>query len=345
METLKEMLMLSMFAFAAALAVTLVFGPIFIPWLRKLKFGQEIREEGPTWHQKKSGTPTMGGIMFISGMTVAILAATIIFAVKGNFNAAYAKCLLLFVIALGFGVIGFIDDYIKVVKKRNLGLTAPQKFIMQVVLAAVYVAALYIMGELETSVIIPFTSFEWTMPVWLYIPFVMFIVVGVVNAVNLTDGLDGLASSITAVVGIFFTAVSYIAFEEYGVTVFAAALTGGLIGFLCFNKYPARVFMGDTGSLFLGAAVALMAIDLKMPIFLILAGFVYFMETLSVIMQTTYFKYTKKKYGEGRRIFKMTPMHHHFEMCGWKETKIVAVFTLVTAILCVIAWIAVVPVI
>ncbi len=343
MEDLKEMLMLSLLAFAAALAVTLVFGPMFITWLRNLKFGQEIREEGPKWHQKKSGTPTMGGIMFIFGIAAAILVTTIIFVLKSNFNATYARCLVLFVISLGFGLIGFIDDYIKVVKKRNLGLTAPQKFIMQVVLAAVYVVALYVMGQLDTSIKIPFTSIEWTMPLWLYIPFVMFIVVGVVNAVNLTDGLDGLASSITAVTGIFFIAVSYIAFKEYGVTVFSAALTGGLLGFLVFNRYPARVFMGDTGSLFLGASVALMAIDLKMPIYLLLVGFVYFMETLSVIMQTTYFKYTKKKYGEGRRIFKMTPLHHHFEMCGWKETKIVTVFTLATAVLCVISWIAVVP--
>lgn len=341
MEVLKEMLMSSLLTFAVALAVTLALGPVFIPLLRRLKFGQEIREEGPKWHQKKSGTPTMGGIMFIVGIASAVLVTAIVFALRGNFSSTYARCILLFVISLGFGVIGFVDDYIKVVKKRNLGLTAPQKFIMQVVLAAIYVAALYIMGVLDTSIKIPFTDFQWTMPLWLYIPFVMFIVVGVVNAVNLTDGLDGLASSITAVVGIFFALASYIAFEEYGVTVFSMALVGGLLGFLWYNKYPARVFMGDTGSLFLGAAVALMAIDLKMPIFLILVGFVYFMETLSVIIQTTYFKYTKKKYGEGRRVFKMTPLHHHFEMCNWKETKIVTVFTLVTAVLCAIAYFAI----
>ena len=284
---------------------------------------------------------TMGGIMFIVGIAAAILVTTIIFAVNGNFDKTYARCILLFVISLGFGIIGFIDDYIKVVKKRNLGLTAAQKFIMQVVLAAIYVVVLYVMGVLDTAIKIPFTSIEWTMPLWLYIPFVMFIVVGVVNAVNLTDGLDGLASSITVIVGLFFAFASYIAFSEYGVTVFSMALVGGLLGFLWYNKYPAKVFMGDTGSLFLGAAVALMAIDLKMPIFLILVGFVYLMETLSVIMQTAYFKYTKKKYGEGRRIFKMSPLHHHFEMCGWKEKKIVAVFTLVTAVLCVVAWFAI----
>ena len=212
---------------------------------------------------------------------------------------------------------------------------------MLLVLAAIYIAVLYFIGELDTAIKIPFTSIEWIMPIWLYIPFVMFVVVGVVNAVNLTDGLDGLASSITTIVGIFFMLVSYIVFKEYGVTVFSAALIGGLIGFLWYNKYPAKVFMGDTGSLFLGASVALMAIDLKMPIHLILIGFVYFMETLSVIMQTAYFKYTKKKYGEGRRIFKMSPIHHHFEMCGWKEKKIVAVFTLVTVITCAVAYFAI----
>lgn len=341
MELIKEMLMSSLLTLVVALVVTLVFGPVFIPWLRKLKFGQEIREEGPKWHQKKSGTPTMGGIMFIVAMAIAILVTTVIFAMNGNFNTTYARCIVLFVISLGFGVIGFVDDYIKVVKKRNLGLTAPQKFIMQVVLAAIYIAVLYFIGELDTAIKIPFTSIEWIMPIWLYIPFVMFVVVGVVNAVNLTDGLDGLASSITTIVGIFFMLVSYIVFKEYGVTVFSVALIGGLIGFLWYNKYPAKVFMGDTGSLFLGASVALMAIDLKMPIHLILIGFVYFMETLSVIMQTAYFKYTKKKYGEGRIIFKMSPIHHHFEMCGWKEKKIVAVFTLVTVITCAVAYFAI----
>lgn len=341
MELLKEFLKLSLLAFAVSLIITAVLGPIFIPWLRKLKFGQEIREEGPAWHQKKSGTPTMGGIMFIIGIAVSVAVTGVIFALNGNFDVKFARCILLFGVSLGFGIIGFVDDYIKVVKKRNLGLTAAQKFIMQVVFAAVYVAVLYVMGELNTAVKIPFTSIEWTMPMWLYIPFVMFVVVGVVNAVNLTDGLDGLASSVTAVVALFFAAASYIAFNEYGVTVFAVALFGGLLGFLCYNKYPAKVFMGDTGSLFLGAAVALMAIDLKMPIFLILVGFIYFMETLSVIIQTSYFKYTRKKYGDGRRVFKMTPLHHHFEMTGWKETKIVKVFTLVTIILCAVAYLAI----
>lgn len=345
MDIIKELIMLAMLPFLAALVVTLIIGPVFIPWLRKLKFGQEIREEGPKWHQKKSGTPTMGGIMFIIGIAVAVAATSVLFAVKGNFSPNFARCIVIFAVALGFGVIGFIDDYIKVVKKRNLGLTALQKFILQVLFAALYVVAIYLLGELNTAVKIPFTHIEWTMPLWLYIPFVMFVVVGVVNAVNLTDGLDGLASGITAVVALFFMLVSHIKFHEAGatgVTVFSAALLGGLIAFLCYNKYPAKVFMGDTGSLFLGAAVALMAIDLMMPIFLIIVGFVYLMETLSVIMQTTYFKITKKKYGEGRRIFKMTPIHHHFEMCGWREKKIVMVFTLFTAILCAVAWLGII---
>ena len=338
MEIIKQMLMNDLLGLVIAFAVTAALGPVFIPWLHQLRFGQEIREEGPKWHQKKSGTPTMGGIMFIAGIGAAIIAYIIILAAKHNINGTSLKAALVFVIAFGFGIIGFIDDYIKVVKKRNLGLTALQKFLMQLVLTAVYVSVLYFMGELKTEIYIPFVKNPVGLPVWLYIPFVMFVSVGVVNAVNLTDGLDGLAASVTVVDGIFFTLVSFVVFAASGISYFAAALTGGLLAFLIYNKYPAKVFMGDTGSLFLGAAVALMAIGLKMEIFLILVGFVYFAETLSVIMQTSYFKYTKKKYGEGRRIFKMTPIHHHFEMCGWTEKKIVRVFTLVTLLLCLTAW-------
>ena len=201
--------------------------------------------------------------------------------------------------------------------------------------------ALYMAGELKTDIIIPFVGITWTMPVWLYIPFVIFLVCAVVNAVNLTDGLDGLASSVTVVVSAFFAASAFIIFSEFGISSLAAAVFGALLGFLIYNRYPARVFMGDTGSLFLGAAVVLMAIDTGLHLFLILVGFVYLAETLSVIMQTAYFKYTKKKYGEGRRIFKMSPLHHHFEMCGWSEVKIVTVFTAVTLILCVIAYLAI----
>jgi phospho-N-acetylmuramoyl-pentapeptide-transferase len=329
-------------SFVLAFAVTAILGPIFIKWLHKLKYGQEIREEGPQWHQKKSGTPTMGGLMFIAGIAVAVISQTVITALMKNMTPEVLKAVILFVVSLGFAAIGFIDDYIKVVKKRNLGLTAIQKFALQLLFAAAYVIIMYCMDMLETDIVIPFIKYPVTIPIWLYIPFVMFVVVGTVNAVNLTDGLDGLASSITVVVSLFFATYAFFRFtpSQTGVSIYAAAVAGGLIGFLIYNKYPAKIFMGDTGSLFLGGAAALMAVDLNMHLYLIIAGFVYFAETLSVILQTSYFKYTKKKYGEGRRIFKMTPIHHHFEMIGWKETKIVRVFTLVTLILCVISFFA-----
>lgn len=326
-----------------AFAITAVLGPAFIKWLHKLKYGQEIREEGPAWHQKKSGTPTMGGIMFIVGSGLSIIINLIFLRVIGGLSYELMKALVLFIVSLGFGAIGFIDDYIKVVKKRNLGLTALQKFLFQLAFAAVYVVIMYFMGMLKTDIVIPFIRYAVTIPMWLYIPFVMFVVVGTVNAVNLTDGLDGLASCITVVTALFFAAYAFFRMgdaPQTGVSLYGMALVGGLLGFLIFNKYPAKVFMGDTGSLFLGGAISLMAVDLNMQLYLIIAGFVYFAETLSVIMQTTYFKYTKKKYGEGRRIFRMTPIHHHFEMMKWKETKIVTVFTLVTLILCIIAFFA-----
>jgi phospho-N-acetylmuramoyl-pentapeptide-transferase len=337
MDALKTFISVSAFPFLVAFAVTAVLGPLFIPWLHKLKFGQEIREEGPKWHQKKSGTPTMGGIMFIVGIGIAALLCTVIFAIKGNLGANTGKLALLFLIAFGFGIIGFIDDYIKVVKKRNLGLTAIQKFALQLLLTVVYVIALGAMGGLNTAVLIPFTKITWTMPVWLYIPFVMFVMVGVVNAVNLTDGLDGLATTVTIIVSLFFIGAAHV-FNQLGAQSFASAMLGALLGFLIYNHYPAKVFMGDTGSLFLGASVALLAIDMGLHIYLIIVGFIYFAETLSVILQTSYFKYTKKKYGEGKRIFKMSPLHHHFEMCGWSEKKVVTVFAGVTLILCIIAF-------
>ena len=336
---LKSFSLLNIFPFVVGLVITAAFGPLFIPWLHKLKFGQEIREEGPKWHQKKSGTPTMGGIMFIVGIGVAVVATLVLSAVKGTLDTVFVKgCLLPYLIALGFGAIGFVDDYIKVVKKRNLGLTPIQKFSMQLGLAVVYIGALYLMGVLETDIYIPFVRHTIELPMWLYIPFVLFIIVGVVNAVNLTDGLDGLAATVTAVVAFFMAFSAYVVFDAEGLSVFSIAVLGGMLGFLVYNRYPAKVFMGDTGSLFLGAAVALMAIDLKIEIYLILMGFIYFAETFSVIIQTSYFKYTKKKYGEGRRVFKMTPIHHHFEMCGWDEKKIVRVFSLLTALLCIVAW-------
>ncbi len=311
-----------------AFLVTAVLGPVLIPWLAKLKFGQQILEIGPNWHKKKAGTPTMGGVMFIAGVVVAMAIALT--------NGFDIRLLMMLVIALGFGLIGFIDDYVKVVKKRNLGLTAKQKFALQAILAVIYVIVLKETGNLSAEIIIPFMQKSVAMPWWLYIVFILFVVTGTVNAVNLTDGLDGLAASITSVVALFFAAAAIVLSDTVSVY-FSMALLGGCLAFLIFNKHPAKVFMGDTGSLFLGGSISVLAVGLKMPLILIIAGFVYLFETLSVIMQVTSYKLTKK------RIFKMAPIHHHFEMCGWKEVRIVSVFTAVTLILCVIALFAILP--
>ncbi len=322
-------LILCIFPFICAFGITALAGPLFIPALIKLKFGQEIRDEGPSWHQKKSGTPTMGGVMFILGITIAAVCTYVISLIKGS---ADHNAMLLLGVSLGFGLVGFTDDYIKVVKKRNLGLRAWQKMGLQLLFTVAYIAVSGAMGDFEPKIMIPFTNgYIWAIPMPVYIAFVIFVVTGTVNAVNLTDGIDGLAASITAVVMVFF-AVCYSVAHKIGGAIFAAAVAGGLLGFLIYNKYPAKVFMGDTGSLFLGGAVVTLALSLKMPLFLVIAGFVYFAETLSVIMQVSSFKLT------GKRIFKMTPIHHHFEMCGWSEVKIVSVFTLTTAVLCVVAY-------
>ncbi len=313
--------------FAVAFLVSVLLGPVLIPWLHKLKFGQQILEDGPKWHEKKSGTPTMGGIIFIAGVMAAVLLAML-----AGFNI---HLLMMLLVTLGFGVIGFIDDYVKVVKKQNQGLTAPQKFILQVVLACIYIVVMNYTGDLNTEIVIPFAKTTWTMPWWLYIVFTMIVVTGTVNAVNLTDGLDGLAASITVVVMLFFLAAAFLC-DSFAVSVFSAAVAGGCLGFLIFNHYPAKVFMGDTGSLFLGGAVCVSAIGLKMPLILVIAGFVYLFEALSVILQVASFKLT------GKRIFKMSPIHHHFEMCGWSEVKIVSVFTLVTLALCVLALLSII---
>ena len=323
-------ILIGLFPIVCAFAVTAVTGPVFIPWLRKLKFGQEIREEGPAWHQKKSGTPTMGGLMFILGIAIALIISCVINFVSGN-NSTAIKTLLLLAVAVGFGAIGFADDFIKVVKKRNLGFKALPKFLLQMLLTVIYIVVLWVMGDLKCEILIPFTQISFQMPLWLYIVFAMFVVTGTVNAVNLTDGLDGLATSVTVPVALFFALCAF-GQGQMGVFSFGLAVVGGLLGFLIFNKYPAKVFMGDTGSLFLGGAVVVMAIALRMHLYLIVAGFIYFAEALSVILQVASFKIT------GKRIFKMSPIHHHFEMCGWKEVKIVAVFTAITVILCAAAY-------
>lgn len=304
-----------------AFLICVVIAPFLIPFLHRLKFGQEIREDGPTWHKSKSGTPTMGGIMFIAASCVATLIIS-----------RDIQTLIVLIFAVGFGLIGFCDDFIKVVLKRNLGLRAYQKFALQIVFSIAFVLALGYTGNLSTDIYIPFTDITLDLG-WFYAVFAVFIMVGFTNAVNLTDGLDGLATSVTAVVSVFFAAAAYI-MGNVSLAVFLVALAGGCIGFLVFNRYPAKVFMGDTGSLFLGGALAAAAIVLKMPLILVIAGIIYVVEALSVMLQVASFKLT------GKRIFKMSPIHHHFEMCGWNEVKIVSVFSAVTVVFCVIAYFA-----
>ena len=307
--------------------ITLALGPILIPALHKLKFGQSIREEGPKWHAKKSGTPTMGGILFI--ISSILSTELIVF-----FSKKYDPELQIIVItSLLFGVIGFVDDFIKVVLKRNLGLTSSQKFLAQLFVSILGTYALYRFGSLGTTIVVPFAAALIDIGLFIY-PLVILVKLSVVNSVNLTDGLDGLAATVTLIVGIFLTVCAFM-MEEYLIGMFIGAVSGGCLGFLAFNHYPAKVFMGDTGSLFLGGSVAVCAIALGMPLILILVGAVYLIETLSVILQVASFKLT------GKRIFKMSPIHHHFEMCGFSEKKIVFLFSLVTVIMCVISYIGV----
>ncbi len=301
------------------LIASMLFGPIFIPLLIKLKFGQSIREIGPKWHQKKSGTPTMGGIIFILALIVAVLA---------NFRRIDANVLLLLFCSLGFGLIGFLDDFIKVVLKRNLGLKAWQKLALQIIVSVVFVLVGIEKGILSFSINIPFTDICWNMG-WLYIPFAIFVLLATTNGVNLTDGIDGLATSVTTVVMMFF-AIASVFMNYSSLSLFAVGLIGALLGFLMFNKNPAKVFMGDTGSLMLGGTVGAFALMIQSPFIVILVGIIYFIETLSVIIQVTSFKLT------GKRVFKMSPIHHHFEMSGWSERKIVLVFTSVTIVFCII---------
>lgn len=304
--------------------VSALAGPIFIPILHKLKFGQQIREEGPKWHQSKSGTPTMGGMIFI--LAVAVVSAIFVRDLKGLFVAGFS---------LACGLIGFADDYIKVVKKRNLGLSAMWKIILMLAVSSAFVIAGLELGIIQTTLWIPFTHIYLDLSYYISI-LLVFMMIGFINAVNLTDGVDGLAGSVTFVVSLFFTLVSMVFLSE-GMTLFSAGLCGALCGFLIFNLHPAKVFMGDTGSLFLGGAVASLAILNDMPLILLIVGIIYLMEALSVMMQVTYFKLTK-----GKRIFKMTPIHHHFEMSGFSENKIVLWFSAITLLGCVIAFLSLV---
>lgn len=316
----------------SAFLITSVIGMWLIPFLRRLHFGQTILDIGPAWHKSKQGTPTMGGIMFIAGITIAILAGwlTLELSEQGVADASAAGSFYLWgglLMALAFGLIGFLDDYISVVKKQNLGLKAGQKSLAQLLVAVVYLAAQQIFAP-TTSFWLPFIG-DLDVGIFYY-PLMLFIIVGTVNAVNLTDGIDGLDASVTMVAAMGFMVIASIAgFSQ--MNLLAAALAGGCLGFLVWNFHPAKMFMGDTGSLFLGGMVVALAFGLRRPLLLVFIGIVYVVETLSDIIQIGSVKLT------GKRVFKMAPIHHHFEMSGWSEVKIVAVFSAVTAVGCLIA--------
>ena len=299
-------------------------GYLLLPVLRALKAGQSIREIGPTWHNNKAGTPMMGGLMFIGAVIICMVISSFF---AEDFTALYVLGL-----SLCFGLVGFLDDFFKLKYKRNLGLTSLQKALLQMAVSALYLYLLYKQGNLTGSVYIPFAAKPVQLHILLYIFCAMFIMVGCVNAVNLTDGIDGLCGSVTLPVMVFF-AVAAFAKGRLDLALLPASLAGALVAYLFYNWHPAKVFMGDTGSLFLGGMVCAMAFALDMPLVLVLVGLVYIVETMSVILQVGYFKLT-----HGKRLFKMSPIHHHFEMCGWKEVKIVLVFTAVTVVMCIIAW-------
>lgn len=303
-----------------AFCISALLGPVMIPFLRRLKIGQTIRDEGPKSHLQKSGTPTMGGLIILSAITL-----TSIFYVRSNPNIIPVLFL-----TLGFGLIGFLDDYIKVVLKRSMGLRAWQKMLLQIVVTAVFAYYIVEVARIDLAMRIPFWHGH-------YLSFgkvgntilIFFVVIGTVNGTNFTDGLDGLATSVTSLVATFFTVVA-IGLGS-GIEPITGATVGALLGFLLFNGYPASVFMGDTGSLALGGFVAACAYTMQMPLFILIVGFIYLIEVVSVMMQVSYYKLT-----HGKRIFKMAPIHHHFEMCGWRETKVVGVFSILTAVLCLI---------
>lgn len=318
-------------------AVAVIVGKFYIPWLRKIKAGQEIREDGPTWHMSKAGTPTMGGVIFISAVTFACLTTGFKSMLNGDFTHIFVL-----IFALVFGLIGFLDDWEKLRKKQNLGLSAKAKFLLQLVAALVFVLILRKMGYIKTELYIPFWNVSIVIPEILYFILAAFVIVGTVNAVNLTDGVDGLASGTTLPVCLFFAAVSFLWGERYmALGIFASGLLGGLIGFLVYNFNPAKVFMGDTGSLFLGGAVAAMAFAYDMPLILITLGIMYIIETLSDIIQVGYFKLS-----HGKRVFKMAPFHHHLEMGGWTgkkwtEKQLFCLFTGISLVFAIISFVGI----
>lgn len=305
-----------------AFAISALLGPVVIPFLRKLKVGQTERKELES-HLKKNGTPTMGGIMILASIII-----TSLFYVKD-----YPKIIPILFMTVGFGVIGFLDDYLKVVLRRSDGLLAWQKMILQIIVTGVFAVYMVKYSGVALTMLIPFSGGKYLDLGWLAIPVLFFAVVGTVNGTNFTDGLDGLASSVTIMVATFFSVVAI--GTNAGIAPITCAVVGALLGFLLFNVYPASVFMGDTGSLALGGFVVSTAYMMQMPLFILIVGLIYLVEVLSVIIQVTYFKKTG-----GKRIFRMAPIHHHFELCGWSETRVVAVFSITTAILCLIALLA-----
>ena len=317
----------SIISFIVAFGLSALIGRFLIPWLHALKAGQTIKEIGPKWHMSKQGTPTMGGIMFIVGILIAVLVSGWQDFLAGDFTA-----LIVYVFALVFGIIGFIDDFFKVKFHKNEGLTAAQKFLLQLAAAIAFVVLLRFTGHITNDLYIPFVNVTLYVPWVLYMVFAAFIIVGCVNSVNLTDGVDGLATGVTMPVALFFTAVA-LTWSQTGAGVLSAGVFGGLCAFLLYNFHPAKVFMGDTGSLFLGGMVCGLAFALDIPLILILVGLIYICETLSDIIQVTYFKLT-----HGKRIFRMAPLHHHLEMGGWSEVKLFCVFTGITALCCILAY-------
>lgn len=315
------------------LAVLISFGisvilcPVIIPFLKRLKFGQNIREEGPKDHLKKTGTPTMGGLIILFSILI-----TSLYFVNDN-----KKIIPILFVTLAFGLIGFLDDYIKIVMKRSMGLRAWQKMGLQIIVTAIFAYYIEEYSEAGTKMLIPFTGGifdgKYLEVGNLFVPMLFFVVLGTVNGANFTDGLDGLVTGVTIMIAVFFTVIAYM--FGSGIEIITGAVSGSLLGFLLFNVYPARVFMGDTGSLALGGFVAATAYTMNMPIFLLIIAFIYMIEVLSVIIQVTYFKLTG-----GKRIFKMAPIHHHFELCGWSESRVVAVFSTITAVMCLIAYLA-----
>ena len=301
-------------------AISVLLGPVIIPFLRRLKVGQTVRDEGPQSHLKKNGPPTMGGILILLSVVV-----TSLFFVKD-----YPKIIPILFLTLGFGMVGFLDDYIKVVLKRSMGLRAWQKMALQIVVTGVFVFYLLKYTDVSLAMKVPFMDGVYLDFGWLNIPILFLVVIGTVNGTNFTDGLDGLASSVTVLVATFFTVVAI--GTGSGIEPVTCAVVGALLGFLLFNVHPASVFMGDTGSLALGGFVAASAYMMQMPLYIVIVGFIYLVEVLSVMLQVSYFKMTG-----GKRIFKMAPIHHHFELCGWSETRVVTVFSIVTALLCLVA--------